>query len=263
MEVVMNETAARPARLTRRPRFREFGWVRRSVLVAAALVGSAALAYGANLAGRAALWQVVRACMLDKTTTGSPLPCLEVNLDDGFAVLRPPIGQPDTILTPTRRIVGIEDPALQAPDAANYFALAWSARRLLPGREAPADDRVALAVNSVLARSQDQLHIHIGCLTPSFAERLRAHGLGPKAGVWFRGPDLGKKLELWTFRSGSTDANGLEPFRLARELVGDDRSMSRTTLAVVSAGGEFVVVALRSRPGGWYAAAEDLLDLRC
>jgi len=267
MEVLMNETAARPARLIRRMQFDEFGWARQILLVAAALVGSAALAYAGNIAGRTALWQVVRACMLDKTTTGSPLPCLEVNLDDGpergFAVLRPPLGHTDTILTPTRRIVGLEDPALQAPNAPNYFALAWSARRLLPGREAPADDRVALAVNSVLARSQDQLHIHIGCLTPSFAERLRAHGLGPKAGVWFRGPDLGKKLELWTFRSGSTDANGLEPFRLARELVGDDRSMSRTTLAVVTAGGEFVVVALRSRPGGWYAAAEDLLDLRC
>ena len=259
----MNETAARPARLTGRPRFREFGWARRTVLVAMALVGSAALAYGANLAGRTALWQVVRACMLDKTTMGSPLPCLEVSLDDGFAVLRPPIGQPDTILTPTRRIVGIEDPALQAPDAPNYFALAWSARRLLPGRVAPADDRVALGVNSVLARSQDQLHIHIGCLTPSFAERLRARGLGPKAGVWFRGPDLGKKLELWTFRSGSKDASGLEPFRLARELVGDERSLSRTTLGVITAGGEFVVVALRSRPGGWYAAAEDMLDLGC
>ena len=267
MDVLMNETVKRPARLAKRPRFRELGWARRAVLVAAVLVGSAALAYAGNLAGRSALWQVVRACMLDKTTTGSPLPCLEVSLDDGaergFAVLRPPLGHTDTILTPTRRIVGLEDPALQAPNAPNYFALAWSARRLLPGREPPADDRVALGVNSVLARSQDQLHIHIGCLTPSFAELLNARALGPKAGVWFRGPDLGKKLELWTFRSGSTDANGLEPFRLARELVGDDRSMSRTTLAVVSAGGEFVVVALRSRPGGWYAAAEDLLDLRC
>ena len=263
----MTRTAALPARLLSRLRRREFGWAQRIALVAAALVGSAAFAYAANFASRTALWQVVRACTLDKSTLGSPLPCLEVNLDGGaergFAVLRPPFGAPDTILTPTRRILGLEDPALQAPDAPNYFALAWAARRYLPGREPPADERVALAVNSTLARSQDQLHIHIGCLTADFAQRLREQGLGPKPGVWRRGPDLGRKLEFWTYRSGSRDWAGLQPFRLARDLVGDERALARTTLAVVAAGGEYVVVALRSRPGGWYAQAEDVIDGRC
>jgi CDP-diacylglycerol pyrophosphatase len=263
MDALMNPTASLPARLFNWLRLSEFGWARRTTLVAAALLGSAAFAYAANLAGRTALWQVVRACTLDKTTLGSPLPCLDVNLDDGFAVLRPPVGNPDTILTPTRRVVGLEDPALQAADAPNYFALAWGARRFLPAREPPVDERVALAVNSVLARSQDQLHIHIGCLTPGFAQRLRARALGPKPGVWFRGPDLGRKLELWTYRSGSRDWAGLEPFRLARDLIGDERALARTTLAVIATPAEYVVIALRSLPGGWFAQAEDVMDSRC
>jgi len=262
----MNPTAALPARLFSRLRLSEFGWVRQTALVAAALVGSAAFAYAANLASRTALWQVVRACTLDKTTLGSPLPCLDVNLDGGvergYAVLRPPLGNTDTILTPTRRLIGLEDPTLQAPEEPNYFALAWDARRFLPVREAPADERIGLAVNSALARSQDQLHIHIGCLAPDFAQRLRKLGLGPTAGVWFREPDYGHKLEFWTYRSGSRDWAGLEPFRLARELVGD-RGLARTTLGVIANRTEYVVIALRSRPGGWFAAAEDILDARC
>ena len=85
-------------RLVRRPalfagaRLSRYGWGRKVFLVLAALVGSVAFAFAANLASRHALWQVVRACMLDKATTGAPLPCLEVDVANGeargFAVLR-------------------------------------------------------------------------------------------------------------------------------------------------------------------------------
>ena len=40
---------------------RRLGWMRRSLLVTAALVGSVAVAYAANLASRNLLWQV---CLL-------------------------------------------------------------------------------------------------------------------------------------------------------------------------------------------------------
>lgn len=247
------------------PRLSEYGWARRAFLVIAALLGSAALAAGANLAGRYALWQVVRACVLDEATTGSPLPCLEVQTADGdargWAVLRPPFGDPDTILIPTRRIVGIEDPALQAADTPNYFELAWAARHWL--QAAPPDDRIALAVNSRLARSQDQLHVHIGCLAASFAPRLDGRALGPATGIWFRAADMAPGLEIWTYRTGRKDWAGLEPFRLARALSPDDPSLARMTLAAAPIHGEFVIFALKSRPGGWYASAEDVIDAHC
>ena len=245
-------------------RFSDYGWGRRGLLVAVALLGSAAFAYGANLASRLALWQIVGLCAIDKETTGSPFPCLEVNLAQGrargFAVLRPPIGSPDTILTPTARIVGLEDPRLQAAEAPNYFALAWDERRWLEGA---AEDRLALAVNSRLSRSQDQLHIHMGCIASDFAEHLANDALGPKTATWFRAPDLAPGLELWTYRSGAKDLAGLAPFRLLKDLVGDPGAMRRTTLGTILWKREFVVIALRSRPGGWYAAAEDVLDAKC
>ncbi len=250
-------------------RLSQYGWVRKTVLVVAALLGSAAFAAGANLASRYALWQVVRACMLDKTTTGSPLPCLEVDTTGGeargWAIVRPPFGVPDTILTPTRRIVGIEDPLLDAPDVPNYFALAWAARHWLTTADggAGADDRVALVVNSRLARSQDQLHVHIGCVTARFSHSLEERALGPASATWFRGPEMAPGLEVWSYRSGVKDWARLEPFRLARTLVGEEKALARVTLAAAPVRGEIVVFAFKSRAGGWYASAEDVIDTRC
>ena len=236
----------------------QFGWGRRIALVAAALVGSAAVAYAANLAGRNMLWQVARVCALDQTTTGSPLPCLEANVGAGYVVLRPPFGRPDTILTPLKAIRGLEDPQLQAPDAPNYFALAYAARHWAVAGTA----RAALAVNSRLARSQDQLHVHIGCLSAEFAGRLQGGALGPRAAEWFRAGDMAPGLELWTYRGGR-DLAALAPFHLLKSLLGDEKVIARTTLAVVETPADFVIVAMRSRPGGWYAAAEDVVDSRC
>jgi CDP-diacylglycerol pyrophosphatase len=246
-----------------RLRLSQYGWRGRALLVAAAFVGSVTLAYAARLASRHALWQVVRVCALDKALTGSPLPCLEVEGagENGYIVLRPPFGGPDTILAPTQRIVGIEDPILQAPGTPNYFALAFEARRWLYSK--PAEARVALAVNSRIARSQEQLHIHIGCLADDFAGQLADGALGPKTGIWFRAPDMAPGLELWTYRSGTMDWRALEPFRLLKPLVGDINGMRRTTLAEAQVHGEIVLAALRSRPGGWYAAAEDVIDRGC
>jgi CDP-diacylglycerol pyrophosphatase len=269
MDMLMSQPATGEASPRRRLRLSEYGWGRKAFLIFAALIGSAAFAYAANLASRTALWQVVRVCTLDQTTRGSPLPCLEVSVADGvergFVVLRPPFGEPDTILTPTRRIIGLEDPQLGEANLPNYFAFAWAARRWLAASDKPAPDdaRVALAINSRLARSQDQLHIHIGCLAPSFAQTLHLQALGPQARDWRRGNDMAPGLELWTWRSGAKDFRDFDPIATLREKFGDETALRRTTLGVVQTASEFVAVALISRPGGWYASAEDLIESRC
>jgi CDP-diacylglycerol pyrophosphatase len=105
-------------------------------------------------ASRAALWRVVQACVLSHSLTGAAFPCLDVNVTDGtergYVILRPPFSASDLILSPTRRIVGVEDPSLQALDSPNYFEDAWNARKFLQGaRQGPiAHDSVVLAVNS-------------------------------------------------------------------------------------------------------------------
>src|SRR5271154_7526359 len=97
---------------------------------------------------RLALWQVVRACVADFKLTGTPFPCLEVDLsggdERGAVVLRSPVSD-DTILAPTRRITGIEDPFLQSPGAPNYFDAAWRARTFLRSVDGQRPERDAIA----------------------------------------------------------------------------------------------------------------------
>ena len=120
--------------------------------------GLATVATWSYAMDRGALWHVVRACIADKNLTGSPLPCLEVNLtggeERGYVVLRQPITR-DTISAPTRKVTGVEDPFLYSGDVPNYFDAAWRARSFLEGPDGKKldRDRVALAVNSDVVRT--------------------------------------------------------------------------------------------------------------
>ena len=81
----------------------------------------------ATEAGRGALWQVVRACVVNHALTGTAFPCLEVNVSDGdergYVVLRATATRARPHFSPTRKIVGVEDPSLQTLEAANYFLI--------------------------------------------------------------------------------------------------------------------------------------------
>ena len=126
-----------------------------------------------------ALWKIVNGqCVPNQEQHGDPKPCVEVDLKDGvahgYAVLKDLNGPTQYLVLPTARIVGIEAPELQAPGATNYFAAAWSARTFVEkslGHDLPRDN-VGLAVNSILARTQNQLHIHVDCLHADVRDTL-------------------------------------------------------------------------------------------
>ncbi len=168
--------------------------------VAYALATQTAIAEG----GRGALWQVVWTCVANHVLTGAAFPCLEVNMSDGeergYVILRPPIGAPDIILSPTRKIVGVEDPSLAAVDAPNYFEDAWSARSFLSDavHKPLAHDAIAVAVNSRFSRnSRPASHPHwlhlSGSETSASGRRpgtVRKH-MGPHQGTHIRRQILG------------------------------------------------------------------------
>lgn len=237
--------------------------------VAAASVLSAQIAIAG--ASRDALWRVVQACLINHALTGAAFPCLAVNIlggsERGYAILRPPFSTSDLILAPTRRIIGVEDPSLQVSDGPNYFEDAWSARKFLEGADQRpiARDEIVLAVNSRQARTQDQLHVHIGCLT--VAARRSIGGFVPKLSEsdWLL---LGRPfhgLEFWGRLVIAQDLVGVNPFRLAAEAwPKQSRERSQLTLAVAAitlsdgrAG--FVLLASYDNPLGQFSA-EDFLD---
>jgi CDP-diacylglycerol pyrophosphatase len=126
---------------------------------------------------RDALWHVIEMCEGFVRATGTPLPCLKIhprsNDSPGYAVVPVPraIG---VLLVPTERISGIEASQLLDPDHPNWWRLAWQQRTLVmeSGSGLSRND-MALGVNSKRARSQDQLHIHIGCAKGSLVKKIQ------------------------------------------------------------------------------------------
>ena len=147
--------------------------------VCAALVWILAAAPQA-IGPRDALWIIVHdECVPNQLHNADPRPCVEVNLHDGiekgFAVIKDIGSATQLLLIPTARISGIESPIVLAPDAPNYFAEAWEARKYIDQalhRTLPRED-IGLAINSTVSRSQDQLHIHVDCVRPELRDALR------------------------------------------------------------------------------------------
>jgi CDP-diacylglycerol pyrophosphatase len=253
-----------------------------SCVAVAVVLAFAAVAGGLEIS-RGALWKVVQTCVANRALTGAAFPCLKVDVSQGdergYVILRTPVGPPDLILVPTRKIVGVEDPSLQTSEAPDYFEDAWNARAFLSeGRQKPlARSDVALAVNSRLLRSQDQLHIHIGCLSRHMKRKLQilAPELPEDGWASTRAPTHVANTPdgpgLWARRIDSATLAGVNPFRLAAE-GGPDESESRSRLTIAVAGvqladglGGFVLLAAYDDPDDPrdQFGAEDFIDHGC
>jgi CDP-diacylglycerol pyrophosphatase len=161
------------------------------------------------------LWNNVHGrCVPDMLMNHVPAPCVSVDLtsgeEHGFVVWKDSTGNSQYLVIPTKKITGIESPAILLPDATNYFADAWMATTLVDQRVHQTLPRAyfALAINSVSGRSQNQLHIHIDCVQPNVKSNLEqvASQIGTKwqslpvklAGhnyraMWIPGGELGER----------------------------------------------------------------------
>ncbi|MBN8884988.1 MAG: CDP-diacylglycerol diphosphatase [Rudaea sp.] len=130
---------------------------------------------------RSKLWHLVHDICVPAAAkaTYPPSPCAEVDAAEraaqGYAVLKDRSGRFQYLVMPLARITGIESPALLAADAPNYFADAWNARFYVEAARHLALPRDALVVivNSTQGRSQDHLHLHVGCIRPEVRDALR------------------------------------------------------------------------------------------
>jgi CDP-diacylglycerol pyrophosphatase len=133
--------------------------------------------------GRSALRQIVQEqCVVNWQENHNPAPCERVVLADpknassGYAVLAASGGGAHYLLVPTRTMAGIESSELLDPDAPNYFAEAWHARKLISsfvGHDVPRTV-VGLAIGIAVSRAQDQFHVNIACLQQDAFRALRA-----------------------------------------------------------------------------------------
>ena len=244
----------------------------RSWFAAALAALFTAFALPACAADPDALWNIVGGqCAPNQQAKHDPAPCVSVDLAGGYAVLKDESGATQVLVIPTTRITGIESPALLDPAAPNYWADAWMARHdveTFAHREIPRED-LALAVNSIYGRSQDQLHIHVDCIRPDVRDALDTamDRIGPKwapldvslAGHRYRamrltGEDLGDRDPFKLLASGDPTAlaaMGLETLVVAGAVFSDG-----------SPG--FILLSDRADPSNHDpASGESLLDHTC
>jgi CDP-diacylglycerol pyrophosphatase len=245
--------------------------VRRLFLAAFALL----LCAGTAHADPDALWKIVSGkCLPNQLEHGQPAPCAVVDLtggqEHGYVVLKDIVGDTQYLAMPTAKITGIEDPAVLAPGAANYFADAWKERHYTveAAKVALPRDALSLAINSASGRTQNQLHIHIDCVSPEVRAGLQRQ-LASTGDKW---APLAEKLaghsyQAMLLRGDSLDAN---PFTLLADgLPGARQAMGSHTLVVVGAilaGGAPGFVLLDDRVDaatGDRGSGEELQDHNC
>ena len=184
------------------------------------LLGLTLIPAATRAADPSALWKIVNGeCVPHEEAERDPSPCAALDLaegvEKGYGVLKDINGVAQFLLIPTARIGGIEDPAILAPGATNYWDAAWKARSFVDRRlhVALPRDAVALAINSLVARTQNQLHIHIDCIRPDVRSVLAAN-LDRIAGAWtpFPVPLAGHSYR--SLRISRENLDGVDPFRL-------------------------------------------------
>ena len=235
-----------------------------------ALLAAAGALAGHACANRLKLWEIVHDECVPAAQNGGalPRPCLRVDADGGYAVIKDINGVAQVLAIPSKPVEGIEDAQLLADDALPYFADAWRARDLMAAylHPPPPRERVAIAVNSKLARSQDQLHFHVDCLRADVAQALA--GYAPHFDDnWRPMTEALQGRKYWARRVLSADLAGVDPFHLlARDMpvaAGEMGKWSLAAIPVLFAGVPgFVLLAdpAELTAGGH---AEDLQDHDC
>jgi len=237
--------------------------------VAAAAIAASALPASAE--DPDILWKIVHdQCVPNEQQHHVSTPCAEVDLgggaERGHVVLKDIKGNTQFLVIPTARVSGIEDAALLAPKAPNYWTPAWAARFYVFARahkELPRD-AIALAVNSVKSRSQNQLHIHVDCVRPD----LRSYLLRNARRLPISWSDLGMAFNGHRYLAMhlySSDLSRFDPFDLlARNIPAARQHMGNWTLVAVGMPRGFVLLAGHVNPEtNSNAEGEELLDHDC
>ncbi|QYA03924.1 CDP-diacylglycerol diphosphatase [Rhizobium sp. B21/90] len=245
----------------------------RRLLISASIVVVAVLT--SSYASRSALGLVIDSCELNLSITGSPFPCLKIVQSprplSAYAILREPTHKERTILTPLDAISGIEDSRLMAAGGPNYFDDAWKERSIILDGYPQKDDWLdaALAINAATNRTQDHLHIHIGCVSTRLKSALsgKRDEIGVLSFQKIRTDTAWRSF--WVKFYAADNLTDINPFHIVADGVpGAREDMQDVAIGVVGASlktGQrgFYILARLLGHRGFHGSAEDLLDPKC
>jgi CDP-diacylglycerol pyrophosphatase len=179
-------------------------------------------------------------------------------------VLKSPPYRSEFLVTPAIHIKGIESADVLKPDAALLWQAAWGTRTLVErvlGHSLPAS-AVGLVVNSPGSRTQDQLHIHVDCVSRT-AQRVLEEFLPRATDAWQNLPETIAGTRYVVRLLGSPNLATANPFDLLMSALPHDKAIARASLAVVGVGSEhdasdfLILASFTDKP------AESLLDHLC
>lgn len=215
-----------------------------------------------------ALRQIVTGqCLPNARKHDSPAPCAQVNLKNGYVLMKDRNGPLQFLLMPTYRINGIESPLLLQAKTPNFFWQAWQSRDVmskLRGSEIP-DNAISLTINSRTGRTQNHFHIHISCLRPDVRTQLNDNA-SRISSQWLEFPGGLLGHQYLARRVTEAELVQRSPFLMLAEEVPEAKAhMGRFALAMAQqADGSFVLLATERN---WLAlnraSAEEIQDHQC
>lgn len=214
------------------------------------------------------LWKIVSAqCIPNQSVNRNPNPCLKVDLLSGYALLKDIKGPIHDLLIPTHKISGIESSDLDKSYSPPFFYYAWRERKKLESElERYIDDSyISLAVNSYYGRSQEQLHIHMACLSDDVFKAIKHES----ANIGLSWAQLDTKLKNHTYIARRLDSGDLitnDPIKLLNEYILErGEQPGDYGLALTSNGkGGFILLASKINPLELnFGSAGEIQDLQC
>jgi len=218
---------------------------------------------------RDSLWQNVQKRCLAPSDARHP-DCAIVDHKRGFVLYKDAIGTSHYLVIPDHEVSGVEAHTVWQHGQPNQWAFGWDARGMVGkalGKALP-DDMLGLAINARASRSQDQLHIHLDCI--SEAARAFVHGSAGDIGTtWSALQFQGKPVRAVLIPSppASMDFNAFDMVRESLDLSPEavtDRGLFVTYVVRPEGKSGFVVVDEPvDRQAGSNGHASDFLDRRC
>jgi CDP-diacylglycerol pyrophosphatase len=219
------------------------------------------LSPAAHAANPDVLWKFVSTQCVPDWTQRHELrpPCIAVDPAAHYVWFKDINGPAQILTMPTEKVTGMEDPAILAPDAPNWFAPAWRAATEVGKRlgHPIARENISLAINSVSGRTQNQLHIHTDCVNVALRAELRAMepAIGP---AW---APLPKPLAGHSYRALRLNVENLDSTNPIRLLNPADDIAHHTLAAIGTQGG---IILLDDHAKGLdRGSAEELQDHTC
>ena len=207
------------------------------------------------------LWSLAQCCSRNLHSNSG---CRAYDATDEYIMLKDnsPTKPAAYLIIPSIRVTGIDDKQIFLPPVVDFWEYGWQQAQILVKK--PTDD-IALAINSVYGRTQNQLHIHIACVLPAVARSLAAQagniGTNPATPAQF---PLGPAAHMYRVIKTTALTGSKSPFNLVAAMPGVRGEMADQSIAVIGSNtpGSYYVLdteAHGSNPG----AAEELLDQTC